>query len=155
MGDEFDELEEQVMARMREIYTEAVVDHAMNPRNLGSISDADGFVAVRSRCGELMKMWIKVDKAEIVEVAFWTDGCGATVACGSVATELIKGKDVAEALRVGEQEICAALGELPEGNYHCAELAANAIKAVVRDCISTKREPWRKAYRRSQGFIDV
>jgi len=155
MGDEFYELEEQVMARMREIYSEAVIEHAMNPRNLGSLPDADGFVAVRSRCGELMKMWIKVNKAEIVDVAFWTDGCGATVACGSIATELIKGKDIAEALRVDEREICSALGGLPEGNYHCAELAANAIRRVVRDYISTKREPWRKAYRRSQGFIDV
>ncbi len=155
MDGQFDELERQVMARMREIYGEAVIDHAMNPRNVGSIDDADGFVAVKSRCGELMKMWIRVKEAKIVEVAFWTDGCGATVACGSMATELIKEKDVAEALRVSGQDICAALGGLPEGNYHCAELAANAIKAVVRDYISTKREPWRKAYRRNQGFISV
>lgn len=155
MGDQFDELEEQVMARMREIYSEAVIDHAMNPRNLGSIDDADGFVVVKSRCGELMKMWVRVKEARIVDAAFWTDGCGATVACGSMATELIKDKDIADALRVGSQEICAALGGLPEGNYHCAELASDAIKAVIRDYISTKREPWRKAYRRPQGFADV
>lgn len=155
MADQFDELEEQVMARMREIYSEAVIDHAMNPRNLGSIDDADGFVVVRSRCGESIKMWIRVKDAKIVDVAFWTDGCGATVACGSMATELIKDKDVAEALRIGEEDICAALGGLPEGNYHCAKLAASAIRAVVRDYISTRREPWRKAYRRPHGFIDV
>lgn len=155
MGDQFDELEKQVMARMREIYTGTVIDHAMNPRNLGSIDDADGFVAVRSRCGESMKMWIRVQEAKIVEVAFWTDGCGATVACGSMATELIKDKDVAEALRIDGQDICAALGGLPDGNYHCAELAASAIRAVVRDYIATRREPWRKAYRRPHGFVDV
>ncbi len=155
MDDQFDELEKQVLARMKEIYSETVIDHAMNPRNVGSISDADGFVAAKSRCGEVMKMWIRVKEAKIVEAAFWTDGCGATVACGSMATELIKGKDIAEALAVSAEDICAALGGLPEGNYHCAELAANAVKAVARDYISTKREPWRKAYRRNQGFVSV
>jgi|YelNatPaOPRAMG01_1025707.scaffolds.fasta_scaffold15298_5 nitrogen fixation NifU-like protein len=155
MDNQFDELERQITARMKEMYGERVVDHAMNPRNLGDLSDADGFAVVRSQCGEVMKMWIKVDRAQVAEVTFWTDGCGATVACGSIATELIRGKDIAEVLAICEEDISQALGGLPEGNYHCASLAVSAIKAAVKDYISMRREPWRKAYRRPWGYSNV
>lgn len=155
MDDQFSELEKQVVDRMKEIYGGEIVDHAMNPRNIGAISDADGFAVVRSQCGETMKMWVKVSGAQIVQSAFWTDGCAVTIACGSVATELIKGKDIAEALAICEQDISQALGGLPEGNYHCASLAVSAVKAVVRDYISLRKEPWKKAYRRPRGYPDV
>jgi len=148
MTDEFDELERQVMETMKKIYTEMVIDHAMNPRNVGKISNPDGFGSTTSACGETMEIRLKVEGDKITDATFWTNGCSATVACGSMATEIIKGEDVAKALAINQSAILKALGDLPKGNHHCALLAANAVKIAIQDYISIRREPWKKVYRK-------
>jgi nitrogen fixation NifU-like protein len=148
MTDEFDELEKQIMAAMKEVYTETVIDHAMNPRNAGGIAHADGFGRITGPCGDTMEIWLKVNGSTIVNSTFSTDGCSSTVACGSIATEIIKGKDVAQALAVSQDDILKALGGLPEDNRHCALLAANTVKAAIRDYLAIIKEPWKKAYRK-------
>jgi len=148
MTDEFDELEKQIMAAMKEIYTETVIDHAMNPKNAGRIAHADGFGRITGPCGDTMEIWLKVNNGTIAGATFSTDGCSTTVACGSIATEMIKGEDVAQALAIGQDDILKALGGLPEDSRHCALLAANTIKAAVKDYIAIRKEPWKKAYRK-------
>ena len=148
MADEFDELEKEIMEAMKKIYTETAIDHAMNPRNIGKIPNPDGFGSATSSCGETMEIQLKAKDSKITDVAFWTDGCSTTAACGSMATEIIKGQDVAQALAINQNDILEALGGLPETNHHCALLAANAVKAAIQDYITIRKEPWKKAYRK-------
>lgn len=148
MTDKFDELEKEILAEMKKIYSETVIDHAMNPRNFGSITNADGFGYSTTSCEETMKIWLRVKDGKILDAAFWTNGCSSTVACGSIATEIIKGKDIAQALAITQGDIIQALNGLPDSNHHCALLAANAVKAAIQDYISLKKEPWKKAYRK-------
>ena len=144
----FDELQNQIMAEMGQIYTETVIDHAMNPRNVGSIPGAGGFATLTGPCGDTMEIRLKVKDNKVADAAFWTDGCGTSIACGSMATEMIKGRNVAEALAIDQSKILEALGGLPEDSLHCALLASNALQAAIRDYLAVKRDPWKKAYRR-------
>jgi nitrogen fixation NifU-like protein len=148
MADEFDKLEKEILETMRKIYSETVIDHAMNPRNAVKIPNPDGFGSTTSACGENMEIRIKAKDGKITDAAFWTNGCSTTVACGSMASELIKGEDVSQALAISQNDILEALDGLPEGNHHCALLAANAVKAAVIDYIAIRKEPWKKAYRK-------
>lgn len=148
MTDKFDELEKEVMAEMKKVYTETVIYHAMNPRNTGKINNADGFAAITGPCGDTMKIWLKVNGGKIVDATFSTDGCSATVACGSMVTEMIKGEDASQALAISQNGVLETLGGLPEGNLHCALLAANTVKAAVQDYMTMRKEPWKKAYRK-------
>jgi nitrogen fixation NifU-like protein len=148
MTDEFDDLEKQILEEMKKAYTETVIDHAMNPRNAGGIAHADGFGRITGPCGDTMEIWLRVNGGTIVDSTFSTNGCGATVACGSMTTEIIKGKDVAQALAISQDDILKALGGLPEDNRHCALLAANTVKAAIRDYLTIIKEPWKKAYRK-------
>ena len=144
----FDELERQTQEEMRRIYTEATLDHAMNPRNVGSLPNADGFAQVTGPCGDTMEIWLKVKDGRIDKATFWTDGCGTSIACGSMVTELVKGKTIAEALRLSSQDILNALGGLPEADIHCSILAANTLKEALNDYLKFRNEPWKRAYQR-------
>ena len=148
MTTEFDELEKQIMVEMEQLYTETVIDHAMSPRNVGSIINADGFATVTGPCGDTMEVWLKVKDGTVEGVAFWTDGCGTSIACGSMATDMVKGKGIAQALAVNQSDILKALGGLPEDSLHCALLAANTVKAAIHDYLALRKEPWKKAYRK-------
>ncbi len=148
MTSEFDRLEENIIVDMRSTYTETVIDHAMNPRNVGSIQEADGFASVTGSCGDTMEMWLKVKDDRIRKATFWTDGCGTSIAAGSMVTELVKGKAVSAALRITRQEVLDALGGLPEESMHCALLAANTLKQAIRDYLDYRNEPWKRAYKR-------
>ena len=152
MTSEFDELEEQVMEEIKSTYTETVIDHAMNPRNVGRIDNANGFARVTGPCGDTMEIWLNVKNEAISSVTFWTDGCGTSIAAGSMVTELIKGKEVNKTLTITQQNVLDALGGLPEDSGHCALLAANTVKEAVKDYLANKKEPWKKAYRQ-QGSI--
>jgi nitrogen fixation NifU-like protein len=144
----WDEFEELIKAEMRKAYSEAVVDHAMNPRNLGSMDQTDGFARVTGPCGDTMQIWLRVRTGNIAEATFLTDGCGTTIAAGSMVTEMAKEKSVAQALRIGQQDVLEALGGLPEESQHCALLAANTLKQAVEDYLAFKNEPWKRAYKR-------
>ena len=148
MDSDFKELEEAVMADMRRDYSEKAIDHAMNPRNIGSLPDADGVASVTGPCGDTMEIWLRVRGGNVSDATFWTDGCGSSIASGSIATEIIKGKSLAEAQGITKEDVLSALEGLPEESHHCALLAANTVKEAVRDYLLIKREPWKKAYRK-------
>jgi len=116
-------------------YTEKVLDHFTNPRNVGEIEDANGVGEVgNAKCGDIMKMYLKIDENGIItDVKFKTYGCGAAIATSSVATEMIKGKGIDEALRLKNSEVVEALGGLPAAKIHCSVLAEEAIKKAMGD----------------------
>jgi nitrogen fixation NifU-like protein len=145
--DSFKELEESVMEDMRRIYSEKVIDHFLNPRNLGLIQTPDGFGRVTGPCGDTMMIYLRTKNDNVENATFLTDGCGPSIASGSMTTELIKGKSIAEALRISQDDILNALGGLPEESLHCALLAASALREAVKDYLAFKNEPWKRAYR--------
>jgi len=147
-GESFKELEQSVMDDMRQVYTEKTIDHFLNPRNLGQIPAPDGFARITGPCGDTMEICLKVSGDKIVNASFWTDGCGTTIASGSMVTELAKGKSVTEALKITQDDVLDALGGLPGDSLHCALLAANTLKEAIKDYLALKNEPWKRAYRR-------
>ena len=115
-------------------YSEKVMDHFAHPRNVGELSDANGVGEVgNSRCGDIMKMFIRVEDNVIADVSFKTFGCGAAVATSSMATEMIKGKTLDEALKLTNKAVMEALDGLPPVKVHCSVLAEQAIKAAISD----------------------
>ena len=115
-------------------YSERVMDHFANPRNVGELADANGIGEVgNSQCGDIMRMYIKVENNVITDVTFKTFGCGAAIATSSMATELIKGKTIDEALKLTNRAVMEALDGLPPVKVHCSVLAEQAIKAAVAD----------------------
>lgn len=120
-------------------YSEKVMDHFANPRNIGEIPDADGIGEVgNSKCGDIMKMYIKVENGVIVDCRFKTFGCGAAIATSSMATVLIKGKTIDEALKLTNKAVMEALDGLPPVKVHCSLLAEQAIKAALADYYTRK-----------------
>ena len=148
MSSDIDKLAEELQSMMWTGYSEAVVDHAQNPRNLGSIPNADGFASITGSCGDNMEIWLNVNDGVISEVGFWTSGCGSSVVAGSMATELAKGKSLPAASKISQQDILNALGGLPEESEHCALLASNAVKEAIKNYLAFKKEPWKRVYRR-------
>ncbi len=120
-------------------YSEKVMDHFSNPRNVGEIENADGVGEVGNpKCGDIMRMYIKVDGDTITDVKFKTFGCGAAIATSSMATELIKGKKIEDALKLTNKAVMEALDGLPAVKIHCSVLAEQAIKAAVSDYYKNK-----------------
>jgi nitrogen fixation NifU-like protein len=144
----FEAMHNILMGDMKQIYTESVIDHATNPRHVGSLVDADGFAISHSDCGENMEIWLQVKNNRIEDIRFWSDGCAATIACGSMVSELARGKNVVDALKINEEDAIKAFGGLPEGNFHCATLAVNTLKEAIADYLALKKDPWKKVYRR-------
>lgn len=115
-------------------YSDKVMDHFMNPRNVGDIPDADGIGNVGNPvCGDIMRMYIKVKENIITDVKFKTFGCGAAIATSSIATELIKGKSIEEALSLTNKAVAEALGGLPAIKMHCSVLAEEAVQSAIDD----------------------
>jgi len=123
MDSEFEVPENNITDEMLNTYTDTVIDHAMNPRNVGSIPNADGFACVTGPCGDTMEIWLSIRDGRIRDATFWTDGCGTSIAAGSMATEMAKGMTITEAFRVTQQDILNSLGGLPEESAHCAPTA--------------------------------
>ena len=109
---------------------------------------ADGFARVTGPCGDTMEIWLKVMDGIIIQATFYTDGCGTSIASGSMVTEMAKGTSIIEAQKISQQNVLDVLGGLPDESEHCALLAANTLKAAIRDYIEMKREPWKRAYRK-------
>ena len=123
-------------------YSEKVMDHFANPRNVGKIENADGVGQVgNAKCGDIMKMYLKIDNDVITDVKFNTFGCGAAIATSSMATELIKGKTIDEALKLTNQAVVEALDGLPPVKLHCSVLAEEAVKAALADYYTKKGLP--------------
>ena len=116
------------------LYSEKVMDHFQNPRNVGKLEDADGVGEVgNAKCGDIMKMYIKVQDNVITDVKFNTFGCGSAIATSSMATEMIKGKTLDEALSLSNKAVVEALDGLPANKIHCSVLAEEAVRAAVQD----------------------
>ena len=134
---DFDELvkkmEEEILEEARGIYTEKTLEEAYNPKNVGELETPSGAARVTGPCGDTLQIHIKVEENKIVDCKFITDGCGASMACGSVVTELAKGKTIEEALRVDEKDVLSVLGGLPEENVHCSVLAVDTLRAALED----------------------
>ena len=123
------------------MYSEKVMDHFSNPRNVGEIENPSGTGTVgNAKCGDIMKMDIQVEDGIITDVKFKTFGCGAAIATSSMATELVKGKSVAEALKLTNQAVAEALDGLPPVKMHCSMLAEQAIHAAVKDYVANHPE---------------
>ena len=115
-------------------YSEKVMDHFMNPRNVGEIEDADGVGEVgNAKCGDIMKMYLKIKDDIITDVKFKTFGCGSAIATSSIATEMIKGKHIKDAAKLTNKAVVEALEGLPKIKIHCSVLAEQAIKAALAD----------------------
>ena len=124
------------------LYSEKVMDHFTHPRNVGIIDNADGVGEIgNAKCGDIMKMYLKVENNIITDVKFETFGCGSAIATSSMATEMIKGKSIDEALQLTNKAVAEALDGLPAHKMHCSVLAEEAIKAALADYYQKKGEP--------------
>ena len=125
------------------LYTETVMDHFMHPRNVGEIENADGVGQVgNAKCGDIMKMYLKIKDNKIDDVKFETFGCGSAIASSSIATEMIKGKTIDEALKITNKDVVDALGGLPAYKLHCSVLAEESIKAAVKNYYDRNNIPY-------------
>ena len=119
---------------MSMLYSEKVMDHFMHPRNVGEIADADGVGEVgNAKCGDIMKIYLKIEDDIIKDVKFETFGCGSAIASSSMATEMIKGKSIHEAMALTNKAVAEALDGLPAHKLHCSVLAEEAVKSAVKD----------------------
>ena len=123
------------------LYSEKVMDHFLHPRNVGVIEDADGVGEVgNAKCGDIMKMYLKIEDGVVRDVKFETFGCGSAIASSSMATEMIKGKPVEEAMTLTNKAVAEALDGLPDYKMHCSVLAEQAIRAALEDYQRRKEE---------------
>ena len=126
------------------LYSEKVMDHFRNPRNVGVLEDANGVGTVgNAKCGDIMKMYLKIEDDIVKDVKFETFGCGSAIASSSMATELIKGKPVEEARQLTNKAVAEALDGLPDYKMHCSVLAQEAIEAALKD-YESRQEEYRK-----------
>jgi nitrogen fixation NifU-like protein len=128
-----EEIQKAILDDARKIYSEKVIDHFFHPRNAGGIEGPDGFARIKGPCGDSMYIYLRIDGRRIADAKFMTDGCGTTIACGSVVTEMAKGKEIKEASRIRGSHILEATGGLPEANVHCAVLAASTLRAAIKN----------------------
>ena len=128
------------MSETYTLYNQTVMDHFMNPRNMGDLKEADGVGEVgAAACGDIMKISLKIKDGKIEDARFKTFGCGSAIASSSMATELIKGRSIDEAMNFSNQEVVDALGGLPPVKIHCSVLAEEALKAALEDYL--KKHP--------------
>ena len=124
------------------LYSEKVMDHFKNPRNVGEIEDADGVGEVgNAKCGDIMKIYLKIDDDKITDAKFHTFGCGSAIASSSMATEMIKGKPISEAMELSNKAVVEALDGLPAHKLHCSVLAEEAVKAALYDYYTKNNLP--------------
>lgn len=121
--------------------------HASHPCNLGPMENPDGQALLQGICEDTVAIHLRVRGSKIVDASFQTTGCGFTLACGSVATEMVRGKNINVALGITGKKIDAALGGLPREHIHCADLAANTLKAAALDALVGAQNPWKRSYR--------
>jgi nitrogen fixation NifU-like protein len=140
------ELNKAVIEEMRKIYSPQVIRVFLSPQNMGQIENPDGFAKYTGSCGDTMEIFLKIKNDRIEKITFLTDGCGTSVVCGSMVTELAQGKNVVQALRINQDKVLKELGGLPEDDLHCAELAATTLQKALNDYLAKKRDPWKRKY---------
>ena len=140
--------DDQLLESLSQSLPLKVAQRLLNVTNLGEIPNPDGFAFVRGDCGDTMEVFLAIQDRRIREARFDTLGCGFTIACGSSAMEWAEGLSLSEAMAISPQQISDALGGLPESHFHCAELAAEALKKAVQDYLLHGNEPWKRLYRK-------
>jgi nitrogen fixation NifU-like protein len=140
--DSLDEMARKLQAAIREqemaTFSEAVLQEYDDPQNVGRMADPDGAGVIKGPCGDTMEIYIKARDGKITEATFMTDGCGATIACGSRLTRMVKGKSVEEAERLTDTALIEVLGGLPEENLHCAKLAVDTLQKALKQYQESK-----------------
>ncbi|MFH1651943.1 MAG: iron-sulfur cluster assembly scaffold protein [Chloroflexota bacterium] len=142
------EFEESLREHLGNLYTGTVVEHSLHPRNLGSLESPDGYARFTGDCGDSVELWLNVRDGMVRDIAFTSDGCSATIAAVSMMTELTRGKNLDKARGIRPQDVLEALGGLPPGNMHCAQLAVDVLRQAILDHEVMQRDPWKKPYRR-------
>lgn len=133
MEDQWEKLIREIEGEIWQDFSETVKEHVRNPKNVGQIKDADGYAYLQGQCGDSIQIWVKVKEGIIEDIKFWTDGCGTTIASGSMITELARGKKLEEALSITPLILLKAMGGLPEDSEHCAILATNTLHEAIKD----------------------
>lgn len=141
------QIEEAVLEGLGRAIGEKVAEHALHPRNAGSLENPDGEATLSGICEDTIRIQLKLAYDRIIDIAFMTNGCAATIACSSMATELAKGATLREALSIDGKKVIQALGGLPIEHTHCADLAANTLKAALQDALQSRNEQWKRMYR--------
>ena len=131
--DEMDAIQEMLLDEARKTFSETVIEHFMRPQNVGEVEEAHGRARFKGPCGDTMIFSLRLDGDRIEEIKFITDGCGPTIACGSVLTEMVRGKTVEEAEKLTDQELLTRLGGLPDSHRHCATLAITTLRMALID----------------------
>lgn len=132
------EIEGEIRKEEKEIYTEKTLEEAYNPKNVGELKEPSAVARITGPCGDTVQIHLKVEGNIISDSKFISDGCGPSIACGSVVTELVKGKTIEEASKLTADAVLAVLGDLPEENLHCPVLAINTLKAALEDYRNTR-----------------
>jgi len=126
-------IQRAILDDARKIYSEKVIDHFLHPRNAGGIEGPDGFARIKGPCGDTMYIYLRIDGTRIADAKFMTDGCGTTIACGSVVTDMARGKEIKEASKIRQIHVLEALGGLPDEHIHCSVLAAGTLRAAIKN----------------------
>jgi len=127
----FEDIEGMILAEARKIYSAKVIDHFLNPRNIGALENADCFNALSGICGDTIGVYVGFDDGTIARISFITDGCGPTIACSSAVTCMAKGLKIEEAMRITAENLMEYLGGLPVEHTHCAHLAVNTLRSAL------------------------
>ena len=151
MSSDFDkmvnQMQEKIIDDMRKVYSEEVIELFLHPENTGEIKDAEGYGKFTGPCGDTMEIYLKIKDGTIYDARFMTDGCGTTLACGSMVTFLSKGKTIPEAMHITNIDILNKLGGLPEENVHCSVLAVNVLQKAIRNYLAEGKDSWKRFYK--------
>ena len=128
-----EDLQKKIEYEEEATYSQTVIREYRNPSNFGMIENPDAFGEVKGPCGDTMKMSLRIEGRKIRDACFWTDGCGATIACGSMLTKMIKGETLEEAADITSEKLINALGGLPEEHLHCSKLAVNTLQKAIEN----------------------
>lgn len=124
-------IQQDIIEEEKAIYSEKVIEEANNPKNVGRMTDCDAVGVLEGSCGDTIEIYMKVKNDKIKDISFMTDGCGATIACGSMITEMVKGKSTNDAMEITKDDLLDVLGGLPKENLHCAVLAIGSLKKAI------------------------
>lgn len=127
-----DKIQNEIYEQERMIFSERVIEEYNNPKNIGKMAQPDAFATLTGWCGDTMEIYLKMDHDIIEDISFMTDGCGATIACGSILTSMVKGKSVEEAKAITDDDLITALQGLPEENLHCAHLTIITLEKALK-----------------------
>jgi len=140
-------MQKELLEKALALYSPAVVERWIRPRNHGHMAQPDGHGRASSDCDDSIEIFLRVQGARITGISFLSTGCGATLSSASMATELADGQSLGAALQIRAQDIADGLDGLPAANFHCAQMAARALHDAVQDAYRSAREPWKKLYR--------